>query len=69
MIEFGIGSENLRKLISKDDSGATSGNTSNVSDKLMYDRHGTKQRIKLTKILEDHGFYAPYHMINNLQIS
>ena len=45
MIEFGIGSENLRKLISKDDSGASSGNTSKVSDKLMYDVHKTKQRI------------------------
>ena len=33
----------------------------------MYDVHGTKRRIKLTKILENHGFYAPYHMINNLQ--
>ena len=33
MIEFGIGSENLRKLISKDDLGASSGNTSKLSDK------------------------------------
>ena len=67
MIEFGIGHENLRKLISKDDLGASSGKTSKVSYKLMYDVHGTKQKIKLTKILEDHGFYAPYYMINNLQ--
>ena len=67
MIEYGIGNENLRKLVSKDDSGATSGNTSKVSDKLMYDMHGTKQTIKLDKILKDHGFYAPYGMINNIQ--
>ena len=67
MIEFGIGGENFRKLISKDVSGATSGNTSKVSDKLMYDTFETKQKIKLTKILEDHGFYAPYDMINNLK--
>ena len=67
VIEFGISGENLRKLISKDNSGASSGNTSKVSDKLMYDTFGTKQKIKLTKIREDHGFYAPYHMINNLQ--
>ena len=33
----------------------------------MYDVHKTKQRIKLTKIIEDHGFYTPYCMINNLQ--
>ena len=67
MVEFGVCSENLRKLISKDDSGVTSGTTSKVSDKLTYDVHGTKQRIKVTKILEDHGFYCPYYMINNLQ--
>ena len=37
MIEYGIGNENIRKLISKDDSAATSGNTQKVSDKLMFD--------------------------------
>ena len=67
MIEFGVAGENLRKLISKDDSGATSGNTSKVSDALMFNVHGTKQRIKLGKIVDDHGFYAPHSMINNLQ--
>ena len=35
MVEYGIASENLRKLISKDDSGASSGNTSKVSDALI----------------------------------
>ena len=59
MVEYGIAGENLRKLISKDDSGASSGNTSKVSDGLMYSVHGTKQRIKLGKILEDHGLYTP----------
>ena len=34
MIEYGIAGENLRKLISKDDSGATSGSTEKVSDML-----------------------------------
>ena len=67
MIEFGVAGENLRKLISKDDSGVKSGNTSKVSDNLMFEVYGTKQRIKLGKILEDHGFYAPHSMINNLQ--
>ena len=42
MIEYGIGNENVRKLISKDDSGAASENTQNVSDKLMFDIFGTK---------------------------
>ena len=69
MIEYGVASENLRKLISKDDSGASSGDEEKVSDALMYAVHGTKQRIRLGKILEDHGLYAPYNMINNLQYS
>ena len=69
MIEYGIGSENLRKLISKDDTAASSGSEDKVSDALMFSVHGTKQRIKLGKILEDHGLYAPYSMINNLQYS
>ena len=67
MVEYGIAGENLRKLISKDDSGASSGNTSKASDGLMFTVHGSKQRIKLGKILEDHGLYAPYNMTNNLQ--
>ena len=67
MIEYGIGNENVRKLISKDDSGATSGNTQKVSDKLMFDIFGTKQCLKLEKILSTHRLYAPYGMINNFQ--
>ena len=69
LIEYGIANENMRKLISKDDSGATSGDEAKVSDGLMFSVLGTKQRIKLGKILEDHGLYAPYSMINNLQYS
>ena len=69
LIEYGIGSENLRKMISKDDSAAASGDAGKVSDALMFSIHSTKQRIKLGKILEDHGLYAPYSMINNLQYS
>ena len=69
MIEYGIANENLRKLISKDDSGVTTGDDEKVSDALMFAVNGTKQRIRLGKILEDHGLYAPYHMINNFQYS
>ena len=29
----------------------------------MYNVHGTKQRIKQGKILEDHGLYAPDIMV------
>ena len=67
MIEYGIGNENVRKLISKDSSGASSGDSQKVSDKLMFDIFGTKQCLKLEKILSTHGLYAPYGMINNFQ--
>ena len=67
MIEYGIGNENVRKLISKDDSAASSGNSQKVSDKLMFDIFGTKQCLKLEKILSTHGLYAPYGMMNNFQ--
>ena len=67
MVEYGIGTENLRKLISKDDSGASSGDAQKKSDKLMFDTFGTKQCLKLEKILSDHGLYAPHGMINNFQ--
>ena len=67
MIQYGIASENLRKLISKDDSGATSGDTTKVSEKLMFDIYGTKQKICLDRIISDHGLYAPFQMNNNLR--
>lgn len=67
MIDYGVGPENLRKLISGDDSGAASGNAAKVSDGLMFSVIGTKQRIKLGKIMDDHGLYAPFSMNNNLQ--
>ena len=69
MVEYGVANENLRKLISKDDTGASSGDDDKVSDALMFAVHGTKQRIRLGNILKDHGLYAPYSMINNFQYS
>ena len=67
MIEYGIGSTNLRKLISKDDSGATSGDATKVPGKLMYDIYGTKQKICLDRIIRDHGLYAPFQMNNDFE--
>ena len=67
MIEYGIGNENVRKLISKDDSGATSGNTQKESDERMFDIFGTKQCLKLEKNLSTPGLYSPNGMINNFQ--
>ena len=45
MIEYGIVSENQRKLISKDDSGATSGDATKVSGKLLFDIYGKNQKM------------------------
>ena len=67
MIQYGIGSENLRNLISKDDSGATSGNATKVSGKLIFDIYGTKQKLPLDKIINDHGLFAPFQIINNFK--
>ena len=67
MIEYGIADENLRKLISKDNSGAESGNTQKVSDALMLSIYGRKQKICLDKIISDHGLYAPFFMNNNFR--
>lgn len=46
MIEYSLGTENWRKLMSKDDSGATSGDAAKVQDKLMYDIFGPTLRLK-----------------------
>lgn len=55
--------ESLRKLVSKDDNGTTSGSTGKVADKLMFDKYVTKQRVRFDRIVEDHGFYAPHGVI------
>ena len=67
--EYGIANENLRKLISKDDSGANSGDAGRVNDGLMFSVFGTKQRLRVGggKILDSHGLYAPFYMNNNFQ--
>ena len=64
-MERSIGSENLRKLLPGDDSGATSGDVAKVADALAHAIYGRKQKIRSGKILEDHGLYAPYSMANN----
>ena len=65
MIECGLADENLRKLISKDDSGATTGDTTKVSDVLMFSVYGSKLKIPLERIIADHGLYAPFRMNSN----
>ena len=45
MIEYGLANQNLRKLISGDDTGATSGDAQKVSDNLLYGIYSKKQKI------------------------
>ena len=49
--QYGICNENTRKLISKSDDGALSGNAQKVSDKVIADL-STKQKISLNKVLK-----------------
>jgi hypothetical protein len=65
MIECGLAYENLRKLISKDDSSTTTGDSTKVSDALMFSVYGTKLKIPLDRIIADNGLYAPFRMNNN----
>lgn len=67
MMEYGIGSENWRKLTSEDDSGATSGSTEKVQDRLMSDIFGTKLNVKLCNVLQNIGLFVPNTMMNNLE--
>ena len=59
-VEYAIGSKNLRKLLSGDDSGLEVGDVGKVSDALIHSVYGSKQRIRLDKILSDHGVFAPF---------
>ena len=58
MIEYGIANENIRKVISKDDSATTA----NKDDDVMMVKNQEFMKIKLGKILVGHGPYAPYDM-------
>ena len=59
--DFGIANENVRKLISKDDSGDKAAKTDGVLD-LTIANMCDRMKIPLGKILCDHGPYAPYGM-------
>ena len=61
--EFGLANENVRKLVSKDDSGNKSAKTDAVLD-LTIAKMCDRMKIPLGKILEDHGPYAPYGMFD-----
>ena len=54
MSEYGIATENLRKLMSRDDSASTS----DKADNALFKAHGKRIKIKLGKILNQ-GLFAP----------
>ena len=58
MLQYGVANENIRKLMSGDDSATTSGK----ADDVLQEKNQKILKIKLGKILEGHGPYAPYDM-------
>ena len=62
MVEDGIASEATRKKISKDDAA-----NDDAEATALFGVFGTKQKIRINKILKDHGLYAPHNMANDLQ--
>ncbi len=59
MSEYGIATENLRKLMSGDDSTSAS----NKNDNSLFKARGRRVRIGLGKVLRDQGLFAP-HALN-----
>ena len=55
MSEYGIASENLRKLMS----GSDHASTSNKDDNALFKARGKRVKIKLEKILNNQGLFAP----------
>ena len=64
--QYGIANLNTRKLLSKSDDGASSGNDQKVSDKLIADL-SEKQKISLNKVLSGNGVFSPFGLNNELQ--
>ena len=58
MLQYDVANENIRKLMSGDDSATASGKADNV----LLEKNQKNVKIKLGKILEGHGPYAPYKM-------
>ena len=58
MIEYGVANENIRKLMSGDNSATTSGKDNDV----LLEKNTKVLKIRMGKILQGHGPYAPYGM-------
>ena len=67
MVEYGIASENYRKLVSGDDSASIDANDGAVADALMYNIFQKGQKLELDKVLLDHGLLATFWMDNNFR--
>ena len=63
--QYGIANLNTQKVISKSDDGASRGNDSKISDKLMADL-AEKQKISLNKVLMGNGPFNPSGLNNEL---
>ncbi len=63
MSEYGIGSENLRKLMS----GSDDASASNKDDNALFKSHGKRVKIKLGKILMGQGLFAPSALNGNVE--
>ena len=59
MLKYGVANENIRKLMSGDDSATTSGKDNDV----LLEKNTKVLKTKLGKVLKGHGPYAPYGMI------
>ena len=59
MLEYGIANQTIRKILSKDYSAATGGDN---ADDLVLAANQEVLKLKLGKILEGRGPYAPYNM-------
>ena len=65
MSEYGIVTQNLRKLMSGDDSASTS----NKDDNALFKAHGKRVKIKLGKILNNQGLFAPSALNGNVEFN
>ena len=65
MSEYGIASENFRKLMSGDDSASTA----NKDDNALFKARGKRIKIKLEKILNNQGLFAPSALNGGVELN
>ncbi len=65
MSEYGIATENLRKLMSGDDSASTS----DKADNALFKAHGKRVNFKLGKIIGDQGLFTPSALNGSIEFN